>query len=50
MKVPSQLNINEIITGNKAELLNNAEWQGVALITQLVADIDKIDIFLNLFS
>lgn len=39
------LNINEIATGHNAELLNEAEWHLVAIITQLVADIDKVDIF-----
>jgi len=36
------ININDIVTGNIK--LNDAEWQVVSLITQLVADIDKSDI------
>lgn len=36
------LNINDILTGKYD--LNDAEWHIVALITQLVADIDKTDI------
>lgn len=39
------LNVKEIATGNSASLLNEAEWHLVAIITQLVADIDKVDIF-----
>lgn len=38
------LNIKEIATGHTAENLNEAEWHIVSLITQLVADIDKVDI------
>ena len=36
------INIDKIVTGNF--VLNESEWQIAALIVQLVADIDKIDI------